>query len=187
MQILFFALIPAGIFLLLCSIKLVLKTFSGDIIHEIPYSLKYSEFNISSGGYYSIWHKGTFFRKAPVGEYKPVIINAATGEKIRLSPSVLRPNSNDCKTARMELYRFYAQAGNYILELTEGSGISKIEKIILDLIPARKVDYEKYFLQIRKSQSRLVLMAGMFLLVLSGLCIIGGLVLGILSKQILKG
>lgn len=184
MQLLFFALVPAGIILLIYSVKSVHKTFSGDIIHEIPYSLKYSEYKISSGGYYSIWHKGTFFRKAPVDEYKPVIKNAATGESIRLSPSIFRPNSNDGKTARMELYRFYAPAGKYILELTEGSGISKIEKKIIDQIPARKVEYEKYFIQVRESQSRLVLMTGMFLLILSGLCIIGGLVLGILAKQI---
>jgi len=184
MQVLFFSLIPVGIIVLIFSIRIIHNTFSGKIIHEIPYSLKYSEFKISSEGYYSIWHKGTFFRKAPVGEYKPVIINAATGEHIKLSSSVFRPNSNDGKTARMELYRFYAPTGKIILELTEGSNISKIEKIILDLIPARKVEYEKYFIQVRESQSRLVLMAGIFLIVLSGLCIIGGLVLGILAKQI---
>jgi len=187
MQILFFSLIPFGIILLIFSIKLIHNTFSGTIVHEVPYSLKSSEFNISAGGYYSVWHKGPFFRKAPVADYKPVVTNASTGENIRLTHSIFRPNSNDGRSARMELYRFYAPEGRYIFNLAEGSSITKAEKKLIDLTPAKRVDPDKYFIQVRESQSRLVLAAGIILITLSGLCIIGGLVLGILAKQIFPG
>jgi len=57
MQILLFSLIPVGIILLFISLKLVKKTFSGNIILEIPYSLKSSELIIKERGVYAIWHK----------------------------------------------------------------------------------------------------------------------------------
>jgi len=87
----------------------------------------------------------------------------------------------------MELYRFYAPGGRYIFNLAEGSSITKAEKKLIDLTPAKRVDPDKYFIQVRESQSRLVLAAGIILITLSGLCIIGGLVLGILAKQIFPG
>lgn len=184
MQVLIFCLIPVGIIILIFSIKLVRKTVSGNIILEIPYSQKNSEFTLNSPGSYSIWHKGQFFRKAPLDEYKPEIIDRSTGFKVSLFPSMIRPNLNNGKTARMELYRFSAPAGIYRLELTEGSGISGVEKSVIRLLPGKMVDYDKYFIQVRESQSPFTFLIGIALIVLSGLCIVGGLVFGILADQI---
>ena len=184
MQILFFSLIPVGIIILIFSIKLVKKTFSGNIILEIPYSQKSSEFIINQAGIYSIWHRGQYFRKAPVGKFRPEIINKSTGTKIRLYSSLFRPNSNDGRTARMELFRFSIQPGEYFLNLTEGSSISGIEKSLINLLPAKNADPAKYFIQIRESQSRFTLLAVIIFIVLSGFCIIGGAVIGILANQI---
>lgn len=187
MQILFFSLIPVGIFGLIFSFKLIKKSFSGEIILEIPFTQKSSDFIINQSGIFSIWHRGQYFRKVPVEEFKPEITNKSTGDKIRLQSSLFRPNLNDRKTARMELFRFSAQPGEYLLELNEGSSISGIERSLTDLIPAKNADPDKYFIQIRESQSCFTLLAGILLVVLSGLCIIGGLVIGILSKQIFPG
>ena len=184
MQILFFSLIPFGIILLIFSIKLIHNTFSGTIVHEVPYSLKSSEFDISAGGYYSVWHKGPFFRKAPVADYKPVVTNASTGENIRLTHSIFRPNSNYGRSSRMELYRFYAPGGRYIFNLAEGSSITKAEKKLIDLIPAKKVDPDRYFIQVRESQPGISVVIGILLIIVSGFCLIGGLVFGILARQI---
>lgn len=184
MQILFFLLIPVGLSGLIFSIKVVKKTFSGRIIHEIPFTQKQSDFIINQSGIYSIWHRGQYLKKAPLGEFKPEITDKSNGEKIRLCPSFFRPNMNDDKTARMELFRFFAPPGEYLLKLTEGSSISGIERIITDLIPAKKADPDKYLIQVRESQSRFNFLTGIFLIVLSGLCIIGGFVIGILAKQI---
>lgn len=186
MQILFFALIPAGIIILVFSIRLVKKTFYGNIILEIPYSQKSAEFILPDQGHYSIWHRGQFFRKAPLDEFKPEVINRSTGLKIDLSSFLLRPNQNNGKNARMELYRFSAPAGKYRLELTAGSSVSKVEQRIIGLIPARMVEYDKYFIQVRESQPVFIVLLGLVLIVLAGLTIIGGLVLGILADQIFK-
>ena len=184
MQVLFFCLIPVGIVILIFSLRFVQKTFSGNIILEIPYCQKSAEFILTSPGKYSIWHQGQFFRKAPLDEFKPEIINKSTGEKIKLSSMLFRPNANNGRTARMMLYRFSAPAGNFILELTEGSSVSAVENSLIRLIPAKMVDYSKYFIQVRESQPVIFVVLGIVMMVLAGSCIIGGLVIGILAGQI---
>jgi hypothetical protein len=46
------------------------------------------------------------------------------------------------------------------------------------------VDLDKYFIQVRESQPRLIAVIGIGLMALAGFCIIGGLVFGILADQI---
>lgn len=184
MQLLFFCLIPVGIVILIFSLKIAKKSFSGNIVLEIPYSQKSAEFVLSTPGSYSIWHKGQFFRKAPLREFKPEIVNKSTGLKIRLYPSLFRLNANNGKTARMKLYGFHAPAGNYTLTLAEGSSISGMEDKFIRLLPAKMVDYNKYFIQVRESQPAFIGLIGVVLIALSAFCIIGGLVIGILADQI---
>jgi len=184
MQVLLFCLIPLGILILIFSIKLLQKNFSGNIVLEIPYSQKSAELIIPESGYYSIWHKGQFFRKAPLDEFRPQIISKLTGEKVKLSTLWLRPNTNNGKTARMELFRFSAPAGKYFLELTDGSSITVAEKTLLRLLPVKMVDYKEYFIQIRETSSVFLVLAGIVSAVLAGLCIVGGIVFGILADQI---
>ena len=183
-QVLFFCLIPLGILILIFSIKLLQKNFSGSIILEIPYSQKSAELIIPRSGHYSTWHKGQFFRKAPLDEFRPEITSKLTGEKIKLSTLWLRPNTNNGKTARMELFRFSAPAGKYLIELADGSSITVMEKTIMRLLPAKMVDYDKYFIQIRETTTVFFVLAGIVFAVIAGLCIIGGLVFGILADQI---
>lgn len=184
MQILFYSLIPIGIIFLIFSIKFIQKTFYGNSILEIPYSQKSAEFTLSKPGNYSIWHKGQFYTKAPLDEYKPEIINQSTGQKIELSSYLFRPNENNGLTARMELFRFTAAPGKYILNLTEGSSISDVENNLIRIIPAPMVDYDKYFIQVRESQKFIKVFIGIAVIVFSAICIIGGLVFGILADQI---
>jgi hypothetical protein len=177
-------MIPLGIVILILSIKILQKNFSGNIILEMPYSRKSAELIIPESGHYSIWHKGQFFKKAPLGEFRPEITNKSTGEKIRLSSLLLRPNTNNGKTARMALFRFSAPAGKYVLELAEGSSISGVENTLLRLLPVKMVDYDKYFIQIRETKPVFQILIGILLAAIAGLCIICGLVFGILANQI---
>ena len=147
----------------------------------MPYSQSLAKFNLVKPGKYSIWHEGQFFTKAPLDKFMPHVISRSTGEDVRLNSNLFRPNSNNGRNARMELFRFSAPAGEYILELGEGSSISDIEDRIIGLIPAKKTDYDKYFIQVRESQSLLLTLLGIVMTALSGLLIIGGLVFGILS------
>jgi hypothetical protein len=184
MKILFFCLIPVGTLVLIFSIRLMKKTFFGNQILEIPYSQKSAEFILPVSGTYSIWHRGQFFRKAPLDEFIPEIVSQSTGSKIHLSSLLLRPNQNNGKNARMELFRFSAPAGKYTLKIIPGSSISGVENSIINLLPVRMVDYDKYFIQVRESQPTFFVIVAIVLIALAGFCIIGGFVLGLLADQI---
>jgi hypothetical protein len=180
-QFLSLGLIPVGIVVLIFSIKLIKKTYSGNVILEIPYNRKSAEFILDKPGNYAIWHKGQFFRKAPLDEFKPEITELSTGLKIKLSSRLFRPNANNGRNASMEIFRFSALTGKYMLELKKGSSISGVENSMIGTIPAEMVDYDKYFIQVRESQPRFLSLAGIVLIVLGVSCITGGLVFGILS------
>lgn len=184
-QIFFFCLIPVGAFILISAIKMLKKTFSGEIILEIPYSLKISTFEITKPGVYAIWHKGQIFRKAPLNKFKPLIRNTVTKEEIMLSPSFFRLNSNNGRTGRMELFRFSAPSGKFQLELMEGTSVTLLEQAISGLFPLKKVDIENYFIQVRESQPFYYVLIGIPLISLAGFMIIGGLVFGILAEQLM--
>ncbi len=180
-QVLLFGLIPVGMVILFFSISLVKKTYSSNIILEIPYARKSAEFILDKPGNYSIWHKGQFFRKTPLDEFRPEIIDLSTGSKIKLSSRLFRPNANNGMDARMEIFRFSAPQGKYMLEMKEGSSISSAEHRLISTIPTRMVDYDKYFIQVRESLPLLLTLSGIAAIVLGGFCIIGGLVTGIIS------
>jgi hypothetical protein len=176
----FFALIPLGVVVLILAIRLVKKSFAGNIISEVPFAQKVSFFRINESGIYSIWQKGQFFRKLPVDQFRPVIYNEK-GDRISLSPSIFRPNSNNGITFKMELFRFTARPGMYRMELTEGSSISVVEGFVSRIFPAKKADLSKYYILVRESQPFYFVIAGILLMCLSGFMMIGGLVFGILD------
>jgi hypothetical protein len=184
MKILFFCLIPVGVIILVFSIRLVKKTFYGKIILEIAFTQKKAGFELKKEGNYSIWHKGQQWRKAPLDEFKPEITRESTGSKIVLSTLLLRPNQNNGKNARMELFRFKAPAGRYMLELKPGSSISAPEDVLISQLPARLIDPDKYFIQVRESQPAFMVLVSITAVVLASIFIIGGLVLGLLADQI---
>jgi hypothetical protein len=162
---------------------MVRKGFNGKILVEFPFLTRRVNFTIPKQGSYSIWQKAPLFQKVPVDAFKPVITHQLTREKIILSPSHLRASSNDGSVGRMELFTFTAIAGDYILELTEGSSITALESIAGKAIGGRPVDTAKYFLQVRENPPFYYTIIGIPLIILSGLCIVGGLVLGILAHQ----
>jgi len=182
-RFLLFALIPLGVVLLIFAIRFARKSFGGKVLVELPYLQRSTSFRIDKAGIYAVWQKGQLFRKLPVDQFKPEIICHETGEKISLFPSLFRPNSNDGVTFKMEMFRFSAQPGTYHLTITEGSSISAPERWLSRLFPVKKVDLSQYFILIRECQPFWFLIAGILLISLSGLMMIGGLVFGILYPQ----
>jgi hypothetical protein len=68
-----------------------------------------------------------------------------------LSASLSRSSSNDGSVGRMVLFTFHAPAGEYTLELTEGSSVSALENTIVKAILAGEVDTRQYFIQVREN------------------------------------
>jgi len=180
-QLLFFLLIPVGVIILFKAIRLVRKSFAGEVVAEFPFAQKGADFEIIRPGDYAIWQKGQYLRKMPLDKFRPVIHDKSTKDTIPLTAPLFRPNSVKPGTVQMEIFRFKAETGRYHVELAPGRSVSSLEQIISSLIPAKDASLENYFIMIRESQPFIHLLSGILLLVLSALMVIGGLVMGILS------
>lgn len=185
LRIVLFCLIPVGIFLLIKTIRMLKKTFNGKVMAEIPFTQKETTFNLPEKGVYAIWQKGQLFRKTPVDKFEIHLSRESDGEGIALTTSLLRPNMNGFETGRMEMKRFYAESGNYKLILRESSENSSFEQVFSDLFPAKMVDYDKYFIQVRESGPAYQMFLAIPLFLLSGFMIIGGFVCGLLLPQMM--
>ena len=184
-RILFFCLVPFGIFILVKTIRMIKGVFTGEVITEIPFTQKEVEFEISRPGVYAIWQKGQLFRKTPVDKFRPILTSVSSGAEIPLPKSFFSPYLNGFDTGRMEMNRFDAEPGRYRLTLVEGTNTSLFEKIFLNIIPAKSVDYSQYYIQVRESLPVYYMFAAIPLFAISAFCIIGGLVAGFMAPSIL--
>jgi hypothetical protein len=159
--------------------------FNGEIIAEIPFTQKDIVFEISRPGIYAIWQKGKLFQRTPVDKFKLQLNKVPSGENVSLPKSFFSPHLNGMDTGRMEMNRFSADSGNYRLTIVEGSSVSAFEKIAISLFPAKSVDYNQYFIQVRESRPVYYMIAAIPLFMLSAFCMIGGLVAGFMAPGIL--
>lgn len=184
LKILLFCLVPIGIFILYKGVKLFRSAFTGQVLLELPYLDRMGYFTISESGIYSIWQKGPLVKKTPIAKFRPQIRNTSTDQVINLSPSIMSPRSNNFSTGSMEIFTFAADAGHYQLNLVAGSSVSSFQKIIGDVLPFADIDLKKYSIEVRKSQSQLLTMLSIPIMLLGFACTLGGFVLGLLAEQI---
>ncbi|MDR6602273.1 hypothetical protein J2732_003278 [Achromobacter deleyi] len=183
-RVLLFGLSLAGIPLLVFAIKLVRGVFTGEIVAELPYTQKEAPFSIATAGTYAIWQKAPLLARTPVGEFRPEVRSSPSGRPLRLRASWMRPSVNNGMTGRMELFRFFAPAGDYTIAFGEGASVSKVELALSALLPIRKSALPAdYSLQVTKARSAFVLLAGIFLILIAAGCILGGFVLGLSAHQ----
>lgn len=187
-RILFFSLIPIGIILLIKGIKLVRKSFFGTVLLNLPYLKQSGTFTITTPGKHAIWYKGPLYRKIPSDKFRPRIFDAGLNIEIDTSFSIIESYVNGFSEGRIEAFTFDAPAGNYRMELAEGGEVPALLKFMSKIIPdIRKVDLEKFYVQVRQSQPRYYAFLAILLILLGAFGIIGGLVLGILADKIFQG
>ena len=182
-RILMFSMIPLGIFLLVKVIRMLKKTFSGKIIAEIPFQQKKTSFELTESGQYAIWQKGQLFRKTPVGDFS-LEIRDENGNPVRLNPTWFRVHKNGWDTARTELKKFRAAAGNFTLLILDQPDGNLLQQMLKDNLPVKPVDQSQYFIQITESQPVYYFLIAIPLLTLSGFLIIVGFVAGLVGPQI---
>lgn len=181
MQIILLIILASGVFLLVKAIPFLRKSFLGEVVAEFPFLQKTADFSISREGMYAIWQKGPYLRKMPLDQFYPMVRERSSGKEVRLSAPLFRPNSKNLKTVKMEIFRFKASPGQYTIELAPGNSVEWLEKAITDLVPAKKADPGQYFLIIRATQPMWRTIAGIFLLVISAIMVLGGIVGSFLS------
>ena len=181
-KILLFCVMPLGLLLLIIAIRMLWRATNGKILLTLPFNDRLGTFTVTQAGVYSIWHKGPILKKTPAGDFKPHIINLATNEVVKIKASIMSPRSNGFSTGRMELFTFNAPAGEYELSLIAGSSVSSFQKAIAKVVPLANIDLNQYFIEIRQSQSQLLTMLSIPLLLLGMAGMVCGLVFGLLIE-----
>ena len=185
-KIFFFSLIPIGIYGFVCVHRLYKKVFKNDVLVELFLDDKEVDLELPSSGYYSVWQKGELFKFSFVNKYKPQLINKNTNSIVRLHYSVMRPNSNNFKTAEMELFWFKAHSGNYKLKLISGLSITRLESTLTSplVLNSVRANPSPYRFQVRKSAFPGATVIFILLMLFSFFCVLGGFVFGLLADQI---
>lgn len=181
--LLLFGLIPFGAGLLVLAIHILRRTLSGNVLAELSLTGKSTDFRIAEQGTYAIWQKGPLFSLTPVNQFVPIIVHASSGNRLEIRRTLVGAAMNDGVKARSELFTFWAEAGTYRLIFGNGSSLSALEHWLSK--PFRPlltpVDLGQYVIQVRESQPVYYTCIGSLLILLAGICIIGGIISGVLS------
>lgn len=133
------------------GIKYLVRFAKAEMIYEMPYSKEEGAFKIPAKGRYGLWLSGKMFKKGPLGEFGFKLIKQDTRQVIPLCQSIARTTMNGLDTARTELYCFHAEAGDYILALTDEASLKdKLVASAANVISRQDIDYSLFSIQVYK-------------------------------------
>lgn len=142
-------MIPIGLFLLVISLRYMVKIFTISPIHDMPYRTDKGVFTIETAGRYGIWLNGNRFKKAPLGLFGLQLINCETEKEVPLRTSYIPASVTKVIDVRLELYTFYANPGTYQLLFNDKpSRIAKIFGTIRRYLISSDDNYSTYSIRV---------------------------------------
>lgn len=142
-------MIPIGLFLLVISLRYMVKIFTISAIHDMPYRTDKGVFTIETAGRYGIWLNGNRFKKAPLGLFGLQLINCETEKEVPLRANLIPVSVTKVIDVRLELYTFYANPGTYQLLFNDKpSRISKIFGTIRRYLISSDDNYSTYSIRV---------------------------------------
>lgn len=147
-------MIPIGLFLLVISLRYMVKIFTISDIHDMPYRTDKGIFTIQTAGRYDIWLNGNRFKKAPLGLFGLQLINCETEKEVPLRANIIPISVAKVIDVRLELYTFYAKPGIYQIVFNDNpSPMAKIFGNISRFLMGGNDDYSSYSIRIYPHQS----------------------------------
>ena len=173
-----------GIALLIFSIRKTIRFAKAELFFEMPCTEEEGSVHLPQGNY-GIWLSGRRFKKTPIGNIGFQLSRAETGEKLYLSPSLMRMSVSSFDKGRMELYHFQVEEeGNYTLSLDGESNVrDRLEEFIGNLLFKQPVDLSNFTVQIRKGKSIAMFFLSVFGANIAVWMILGGIMLPFLLAE----
>lgn len=142
-------MIPIGLFLLVISLRYMVKIFTISPIHDMPYRTDKGIFTIETAGRYGVWLNGNRFKKSPLGMFGLQLINCETEKEVSLRANLIPVSVTKVIDVRLELYTFYANPGTYQLLFNDKpSRIAKIFGTIRRYLISSDDDYSSYSIRV---------------------------------------
>ena len=173
-----------GIALLIFSIRNTIRFAKAELFFEMSCLEEEGSVHLPQGKY-GIWLSGKKFTKSPLGKIGFQLVEEATGNRVNLAPSLMRPSVSGFREARVELYSFYVEEGNYTLSLDGESSVrDRLEASIENLLFKQPVDLSKFTVQIRKGNSIAMFLFAILGIHLAAWMILGGVMLPFLLAEV---
>ena len=183
MRNLCFLLIPMGIALLIFSIRNIIRFAKAELFFEMPCLEEEGRVHLPQGKY-GIWLSGKKFTKSPLGKIGFRLVEEETGNRVNLAPNLMRTSVSGFREARVELYSFYVEEGNYTLSLDGESSVrDRLEASIENLLFKQPVDLSNFTVQIRKGNSIAMFFLAILGINLAAWMILGGIMLPFLLAE----
>ena len=183
MRNLCFLLIPMGIALLIFSIRNTIRFAKAELFFEMPCTEEEGNVHLPQGNY-GIWLSGKKFTKSPLGKIGFRLVEEETGNRVNLAPNLMRTSVSRFREARVELYSFYVEEGNYTLSLDGESSVrDRLEVSIGNLLFKQPVDFSSFTVQIRKGKSLAMFFLSILGINLAVWMILGGIMLPFLLAE----
>ena len=178
MKQLCYLLVPLGAALIIFGIREIIANVKVKLLYEQPYIEESGSFTVTEPGNYSIWLNGKQYSKSPYGEFGLQLSIKETGEMIPLSRPLMRTTVSGIGTARMELYTFYADAGNYTLKRTEEANFGeRLLSNVGKVVSRKPVDYARFSCRIYPHRTNAFVFVYGFVIALGVMLINFGLLL----------
>ena len=146
-------MIPIGLFLLVISLRYMVKAFTMTPIHDMPYRTDKGIFTIETAGRYGVWINGNRFKKSPLGLFGLQLVNCETRREVPLRASFIPASVTKVIDARLELYTFYAKQGTYQIVFNDNPSLmTKIFGTISRSLIGGTDDYSSYSIRIYPHQ-----------------------------------
>jgi hypothetical protein len=190
LQILFFSCIPIGIFLFVKGIKMVRKFSNKNILMEMRLSDNSMDFAITKSGRYAVWVKAPVCKRNHLDKVKINIYNQNKQKYLKLWKNIFATQSNNGSVGQSKYLSFKAQAGNYKAELSEGTQLRIIERMLWviyqPILRLKEADINECFFQVRENTSPFYGLLSVLTIILGVGSAIAGFVLGLLTETIWK-
>lgn len=173
-SILFFAMIPAGIALLVIGVRMVSATWGKANVADVSFAHPKTSFTITEPGSYSIWIQIPMLKRIDLFRYT-LAIRDDMGRRVRLMHPAFSMKINSVDTQRREIYRFDLREGTYELEIAEDPGARSVWNA---------AGASDTYVQIKRSTAYGWLLLQVLLLVVGLGSIIVGFVLGLKAPQL---
>jgi hypothetical protein len=145
MKQLWYLLVPLGAAILIFSIRGLIGAVKAKLLYEQAYIEESGSFTVTEPGNYGIWLNGKQYSKSPYGEFDLQLSIKETGEMIPLNRPLMRTTVSGIGTARIELYTFHADVGNYTLTRTDGANLGdRLLSNVGKIVSRKPVDYERF-------------------------------------------
>ena len=154
MKQLWYLLVPLGAAILIFSIRGLIGAVKAKLLYEQAYIEESGSFTVTEPGNYGIWLNGKQYSKSPYGEFGLQLSIKETGELIPLNRPLMRTTVSGIGTARMELYTFYADAGNYTLKRTDDASLGdRLLSNVGKVVSRKPVDYARFSFRVYPHRS----------------------------------